>query len=174
MAAGDIKIAYAASSNLDVTSLPGLDSSQTWVLGWESAAIDNTTNKYRDYLVTGKLVAEGANNQVGQIRVYVVAMLDDSTWPDVFDGTESTETVSTTSIRDSICKLGAVMATTADASGTYLFGPFSVASLFGGVCPAKFVIFITGNPTSSGDGFEATGTPHQVTIKGIYDTLAVS
>jgi len=175
MAVGDIQLQYAASSNLVVTNLHGLASSQTWVGGWESAAIDNTSNLYLDYLVSGKFVVEGANNQVGQIRVYVVAMLDDSTWPDVFDGTESAETVTTTSIRDQVCKMGANVAVTADAAATYYFGPFSVANLFGGFCPAKFVVFITGNPTTTTTaGLESTDTPNQVTIKPVFSKMAQS
>lgn len=173
MAAGDVKLSYAASSNLTVTNLHSLASSQTWVAGWESALIDNTTNKYLDYLVTGKFVTESANNQVGEMRVYAVAMLDDSTWPDVFDGTESVETVSTTMIRDGVCKLIAVVPIAVTASATYYFGPASAASAFGGRCPAKFVLFITGNPTTTTTaGLEDAGS--QITVKGVYENVAAS
>ena len=37
--------------------------------------------------------------------MYVVTELDDSTWPDVFDGTQGAETVSDTEVRDAICHL---------------------------------------------------------------------
>ena len=166
MAAGDVKIAYAASADLVVTNLASLASSATWVAGWESALIDNTANLYLDYFISGKIVV-GNGPTIGQIRVYVVAMLDDATWPDVFDGTESAETVTTTIIRDNVCKLGAVLSNDATASATYYFGPFSVANLFGGKCPAKFVVFIT---HSAVQAIAAAG--HQVTQKGIYDTVA--
>ena len=56
MAAGDVKLAYAASANQTVTNLHSLASSQTWVAGWESGLIDNTTNLYEDYRVTAMLV----------------------------------------------------------------------------------------------------------------------
>ena len=163
----DIKLAYAASADQTVTNLNGLAASATWVAGWESGAIDNTTNKYLDYLISGKITVESAGLAAGEIRVYCVGMLDDSNWPDVFDGTESAETITDTEIRDSICKLGAVITTDTTASRVYNFGPFSVANLFGGVCPAKFVLFIT---QSTGTTLETTG--NQVTIKGVYQTVA--
>jgi hypothetical protein len=166
-----IKVAYAASSNLTVTNLNSLASSQTWVAGWESNVIDNTTNLYLDYLVSAKLTVASSNNQAGQIRLYIVGMLDDSTWPDVFDGTESTETVTDTEMRDAICKLGAITEVDTGAGDVYYLGPFSVASLFGGVCPAKFVVFVSQNAsTTTTSGLAASG--NQVTVKGAYLTSA--
>ena len=162
-----VKVAYAAASNLTVTNLAGLSSSATWVLGWESDAVDNTSNLYLDYRVTAKITAESAGLSAGEIRLYLVGMLDDSTWPDVFDGTESTETVTDTEIRDAICLLGAMTMTDTTASRVYYLDCPSVAAVFGGNLPAKFVIFIT---QSTGTTLETTG--QQVTIKGSYATVA--
>jgi len=165
----DVKLAYAASSNLTVTNLHGLAASTTHVTGWESDAIDNTTNKYLDYLISGKFTVESTGLSAGDIRVRIVAMLDDSTWPGGFDGTESAET---TPLDDeggtnSGTRLGALIPTDTTASQVYYMAPFSVAALFGGVCPAKFVVFIT---QSTGTTLETTD--NQVTIKGIYQTVA--
>lgn len=164
----DFKIAYAASSGLTVTNLHSIATSSTWVAGWESGEIDNTTNKYVDYLVTAKLLL-GNSATAGEIRVYIVGKNDDSEWPDVFDGTESTETWTTTTIRDGCAKLGASTATRADpgTDDTYWIGPFSVASLFGGVCPDKFVIFITHST-----GVNLAASTNEVNIKGVYYTIA--
>lgn len=163
-----IKIAYAASSNLTVTNLHSIASSSTLTGGWESGAIDNTSSLYTDYMVSGK-ISVGNSATAGQIRVYIVGMLDDSTWPDVFDGTESTETITDTEIRDGFAKLGAVMDVDADGGtdDVYYFGPFSVAALYGGNCPAKFVVFIT---HSTGVNLASSG--NQVTTKGLYFTTA--
>ena len=166
MAAGDVKIAYAASANLVVTNLASLAASATWVAGWESALVDNTSNLYLDYLLSGKITV-GNGPTAGQIRVYVIAMLDDSNWPDVLDGTESAETISSVMTRDNICKLGAVISADATVDAVYHFGPFSVANLFGGKCPAKFVVFITHSLVQA---LAAAG--QQVTQKGVYDTVA--
>ena len=170
MAAGDVKSAYAASASLVVTNLHSLPASQTWIAGWESAMIDNTANLYLDYLISGLFKTAAANNQVGEVRVYIVAMIADAVWPDVFDGTESVETISLVNVRDAIAKMGAVLSVTAGASLSYPFGPFSVAALFGGVCPAKFVVFVAGNATTVATAQFAADT-NIVTIKGVYNTV---
>lgn len=173
MAAGDVKIAYGASASFTVTNLHSLASSQTWVAGWESNELDNTTNLYQDYLISGLVKTAAANNQVGEVRVYIVAKIADATYPDVFDGTESAETISSVSVRNTICRLGATISVTADASASYPFGPFSVASLFGGVCPAKFIVFIAGNATTTTTAQFAADT-NIVTYKGVYYTVAAA
>jgi len=161
------KLAYAASSNLTVTHLHSLPTSSTWVAGWSSAAVDNTSDLYLDFMASGAIKVAASGVAAGEIRIYVVALLDDSTWPDVFDGTESTKTATSAIIRDGCCKLGAVIQNDATASAVYPFGKFSVAALFGGVCPSKFVVFIV---HSTGQNLAANG--NQVTIKGVYETVA--
>lgn len=166
--AGDVKIAYGASSALTQTNLDGLSSSSTHVAGWESGAVDNSSNKYVDYIINAKIQVESAGLGTGEIRLYLVAELDDSTWPDVFDGTESAETVTDTEVRDAVCRLAAVTATDTTASRTYYLNVPSVAAVFGGTCPRKFVVFIT---QSTGTTLETTGDPNQVYVKGVYYTV---
>lgn len=162
-----VKKAYAASSNLTVTALEGLAASSTHVAGWESAEIDNTSDLYLDYRVTAKITVESAGLAAGEIRMYLVGRLDDSTWPDVFDGTQSAETVTDTEIRDAICLMAASTATDTTASRVYYLDCPSVAAVFGGNMPAGFVIFIT---QSTNTTLETTG--QQVTVKGVYETVA--
>lgn len=167
MAAGDTKLVLAASANEGtVTALNSLATSATWVAGWESTAIDNTTNLYLDYRVTAKITA-GTTLTAGEIRLYLVGLLDDSTWPDVFDGTSSAETVTNTGIRDAICKLGAVTATTTTNSVVYYLDCPSVAAVFGGNLPSKFVVFIT---QSTNANLASSG--NQLTYKGSYVNIA--
>ena len=167
MAAGDIKKALAASADQTVTALNGLAASATWVAGWESGAIDNTTNLYLDYRVTAKITVESAGLTAGEIRMYLVGRLDDTTWPDVFDGTESAETITDTEIRDAICRPAAATATDTTASRVYYLECPSVAAVFNGNMPGAFVIFITQSTVAA---LETTG--NQVTIKGSYETVA--
>jgi hypothetical protein len=169
MAAGDIKLAYGASSALTQTNLDALASSSTHVAGWESGAIDNSSSLYEDYIINAKIQLESAGLAAGEIRLYLVAELEDSTWPDVFDGTESAETVTDTEIRDAICWLAAFTQTDTTASRTYYLNCPSVAAVFRGVVPRKFVVFIT---QSSGAALESTGDPNQVYVKGVYRTVA--
>ena len=171
MAAGDVKIAYGASAALTQTNLDGVASSATHVAGWESGVIDNSTNLYTDYIINAKIQAESASLSAGEIRMYLVAELEDSTWPDVFDGTESTETVTDTEIRDAICRLAASTATDTTASRVYYLNCPSAAAVFGGTIPRKFVVFIT---QSTGTTLETTGDPNQVYYKGVYANVAQS
>lgn len=164
----DVKWAYAASSNLTVSSgLESLASSTTHVTGWESAEIDNSTNKYLDYLVSAKFTVGAAT--AGAIRIHIVPKLDDSTWPGGFDGTGSAET--TPLDDENGTAAGAVLAKVIGVDATsgqvYFSAPFSVAALFDGICPEKFVIFITHSTVAA---FASSG--QQVTVKGVYATVS--
>jgi hypothetical protein len=169
MAAGDIKIAYGASAALTQTSLDGLASSTSFLAGWESDAIDNSSNSYLDYIVNAKIQVESAGLTAGEIRMYLVAELEDSSWPDVFDGTEGTETITDTEVRDAICRLGAVTITDTTASRVYYLQCPSVAAIFNGTIPRKFVVFIAQSTVAA---LETTGDPNQVYVKGVYQTVA--
>jgi hypothetical protein len=166
MAAGDVKLAYAATSALTVTNLHSIATSSSWVAGWESAAIDNSANLYEDYRITAQIKVASAGLAAGEIRLYLVAEYDDSTWPDVFDGTESVETVTDTEVRDAICKMLAMSVTDTTASRVYWLSCPSVAQIVGTI-PRKFVLFIT---HSSGANLAASG--NAVAIGGVYRTVA--
>lgn len=164
-----LKTEYAASSNLTIT-LASLGTSSTWLAGRESNEVDNTTTKYLDYLLAGKVTVGTTPTASTEIRVYVVGLMDDSTYPDVFDGADSAETVTSAGVGSAFLKLAAVMpvdATTSDRA--YYFGPVSVAQLFGGSLPKKFVVFVAHN---SGVNLNSTGGNHQVTVTPVYATSA--
>jgi hypothetical protein len=169
VAAGDVKYAaYPASSNLTATGLNSLASSSTWLAGYELDFIDNSTNKYTDFRVTAKVVV-GASPTAnpGEIRLYAFGMLDDSTWPDVFDGTPSAETVRDTEVRDAVCRLAAFTLTDTTASRTYYVECPSLAEVFRYALPEKIGLFVTHN---TGQAFASSG--HQVTVKGSYLNVA--
>lgn len=165
----NVKIEYAASAALTVT-LASLATSSTLVFGRESTLVDNvTTNKYLDYLLSGKITTGTTPTDVREIRVYVVGIYDDTTWPDVFDGTDSDETVTSTQIRDAALKLGAVIATNNTSDRGYWFGPISVAALFGGILPKKWGVWVTHN---TGVNLNATGSNHVIWQTGVFETVA--
>lgn len=170
MAAGDIKTAYGSSSALTIT-LASLASDTNLLAGAESDAVDNTSNKYLDYLLSGKVTTGTGPTDVKEIRVYVVGCMDDTTWPDVFDGTGSAETVTSAGIRDSCCVLAKTIQTNNTSDRTYPFGPISVAGLFGGNVPKKFVVFIMHNTVQN---LNSTAGNHAVYITPIYETVAQS
>lgn len=161
---------YAVSSNLTVTALNGgIASSATLVAGWTSGTIDNTSDKHLDKLVSAKFTLESAGLSAGEIRVYAYAMLDDSTWPDIFSsGTEGTEGTATVLDTEQMSGLVLLWGTTTDtgASEAHNMPPMSLRSAFG-YMPAKCAIFVT---QSSGAALETSG--NQVTVKGAYEAVA--
>jgi hypothetical protein len=168
---GAVTTSYRASSNLTVTNLHSIATSATWLAGWTSDTIDNTTNNDLDIGVTAKITL-GNSATAGEIRVYAYTMLDDSNWPDVFsagtEGTQGTATIHDTEYRDGSFVLLWSVATDAD-SGTddnYSMPLTSIAKAFG-FLPPKFAIFIA---HSTGVNLAASG--NQVTIKGYTESVA--
>lgn len=136
------------SSNTAITmDLANLGSSATFVAGRESSQIDNTTNKFVDAIVSGQVSVGTTPTANTQINIYVWGA-DTSlatTALDVLDGTDSAETLTNVGIRDAL-RLGAsvnVPANTSDVA--YIVLPFSVASLFGGVLPKFWGLFVAHN-----------------------------
>lgn len=164
----DRKIAYGASTAL-TNAVEGLASSSTWVAGHESATVDNTSNLYLDYSIEG-IITVGTNPTTNtEIRIYVVASFDGTTWPTPFDGTTGAETILSEGVRDGYAKLAAVMRVDSTTSDRVYPYSFTVASLFGGVCPAKFVMFTT---HSSVAALNATGSNQTMNYRGVYETIA--
>jgi hypothetical protein len=163
----DIKVAYASPSDATIT-LASLASDTNLLTGRESAAIDNSTTLALDYLVSGKIRTGTSPTASRSIEVWAVGSWDGTNWPDVFDGTESAETITSADIKASICRLVAAVTTSATSNVDYPFGPVSIASLFGGVVPPKFVLFVT---HSTGVALNSTAGNHQIRIQPVYETV---
>lgn len=161
----DIKQAYVASSALTIT-LASLASSSSLLVGREGTLFDNSTGLYLDVFLGGQ-VTTGTTPTAGQIEVHVVAMSDDTRWPDVFDGTDSAETISLAEVKNSICKPAAILATTAASNQAYPLSGVSVANLFGGTLPRKWVAFVTHNTVAA---LNATAANHFLTVTPVYAT----
>lgn len=161
------KVNYATASDITIT-LVSLGSDASLLAGQESNAIDNTVNGYRDYWVSGKVTTGTSPTASKEIQVWAVGSIDGSLWPDVFDGTNSAETISSSSNKASYCRFVANMATTSTSNQTYEFGPVLMSSVFGGDVCAKFVLFVTHN---TGVALNATAGNHQIRLQPVYDTV---
>ena len=162
------KVNYATASDITIT-LAALGSDASLLAGAESNAIDNTVNGYRDYWISGKITTGTSPTTGKQIEVWAVGSIDGSIYPDVFDGTASAETISLASVKASVCKFVANMATTATSDEDYPFGPVLLSSVFGGDVPPKFVIFVTHN---TGVNLNATAGNHYIRLQPVYDTVS--
>lgn len=163
-----IKLVYGLSVAM-TEAIEALATDANLLAGWESGAVDNTTNLYLDYLLGGKITTGTTPTTGKEIRVYVYGSINDTpTYPDVLDGTSSAETITSAGIRDSALKLAAVIATDATSDRTYWFGPISVAALFGGTVPKFWGVFIT---HSTAVNLNATGTNHVIDYTPVYETI---
>jgi hypothetical protein len=163
----DLKLAYGTASDVTIT-LASLASDTNLLTGRESDVIDNTSLLVLDYLVSGKIAAGTSPTAARSIEVWAVGSWDGTNWPDVFDGTESAETITSADIKASVCRFLAAMATANTTDRVYHFGPVSLASAFGGTLPPKVVLFIT---HSTGVALNSTSGNHQIRLQPVYQTI---
>jgi hypothetical protein len=169
MAAGDVKVALPSDVTVTIT-LASLATSSTRVAGRESGSVSISTDLYLDYQASGKITVGTTPTSGGIIEVWVIAKKDDSNWPDVFDGTDSAETVTTRAQLEGYGRLIwsiAIPATTSDIG--YEFSRVGIAEYFGGSLPETFVLFVT---HSTGVNLNSTGGNHVITLHPIYRTVA--
>jgi len=163
----DLKLSYGTASDLTIT-LASLATDANLLTGRESATIDNTSSLVLDYLVSGKITSGTSPTAAKSIEVWAVGSWDGTNWPDVFDGTESAETITSTDIKASVCRYLAAMATSATSNVAYHFGPVSLAAAFGGVLPPKVVLFVT---HSTAVALNSTAGNHQIRLQPVYQTI---
>ena len=163
----DLKLSYPAASDLTIT-LASLASDTNLLTGRESATIDNTANLYLDILISGKVTAGTSPTAARSIEVWAVGSWDGTNWPDVFDGTESAETITSADIKASVARYLAAMATANTSDRAYHFGPVSLASAFGGTLPPKVVLFVT---HSTGQNLNSTAGNHQIRLQPVFQTI---
>jgi hypothetical protein len=161
---------YAASAAITI-GVESTASSSTFAAGRESSVIDNTTNKYADALLSGKIRVGTTPTANTQIAVYVFAPVDDTpTYPDVMDGTDSTETLTSVGVGQGFLKPAATLNVDSNTSDRdYAFGPVSVAQLFGGVMPPRWSVFVAHN---TGVNLNSTAGNHFIKYQGIKFDVA--
>ena len=133
MAQGDVSIKYMSSSTATIT-LQSLGSTSSR----QSNVIDNTSNKYLDYLVSVKLASTtGTIASEKACYVYVVA---DNGNGEYTEGASTADSVITLTSPSNAIRVG--MVNVPAANTVYRSGPFSIAAAFGGMLPPKFAIVI--------------------------------
>jgi len=162
----DILIKYDAQQTI-TAAVASLASDTNLLNGIESSVIDNTSTGYDDFILSGFVTTGTSPTASRSIEVWAVAW-NGSTWPDVFDGTSSSELINSADIKNSICKPVAIMSTSSSSNVRYDFTGVSAKAVFGGVVPSKFVLFIVHNTvaalnsTSGNHAFYYEGTKPQV------------
>jgi hypothetical protein len=167
VASGDGKLVYDASAAMTIT-LASLAASSGLTVGRQSTVIDNTTNLYLDYLVSGK-VKTGTSPTAGVIEVWAFSLMEDTpTWPDGLGASDAGYTAATADVKRAYSRLLASIPTDATAR-TYWFGQVSIAAAFGGVVPKKWGVTVFHSTVAA---LDATGGNHAIWQTGVYMNTA--
>jgi hypothetical protein len=173
MAAGDGKLQLGSSAAFTIT-LASLATSSTRVAGRESTAVAiSGLQPVIDVLIGGKVTVGTTPTASTQIDVWVYGNVDDTpTYPDVLDGTDSDETITSAGIRNAAMHLLVSMevdATTSDRA--YWFAPRGIAKLFGGVLPKNIGVWVSHNTAVN---LNSTGGNHVISYTPVYLNVAQS
>lgn len=162
----NINLAYGSSSALTCT-LASLASDTNVLAGRESTAVSNITTPQLDYLLAGKIKA-GTTPTAGRIEVWAYAQVEDTpTYPDTITGTDSARTLTSADIKASALRLVASMTTDTTTGRNYWFGGVSLASLYGGIVPKRWGLFVAHN---TGVALDSTGSNHALWSTPVYAT----
>ena len=168
MAAGDIKLAYAASASLTLT-LASLASDTNRLAGRASTAIDNSTLKYTDILIGGKIMTGTTPVADRRIEVWAYGALNSTPlYPDAVTGTDANTSITSANIKRGALRLIATMMVDATSNRSYSFGPVALAEVFGGVLPVRWGIFVTHDTNVN---LNATAGNHFISYTPIYSTV---
>lgn len=158
------KASYGSSTTI-TCSIASLASSSSKLSGYESTAVDNTTNLYLDALVSGKITVGTSPTAGKSIEVWVYSSMDDTpTYPDVFDGTDSAETVTSDGVKFGALKLLKAFSTESTSDRSYPFENESIARLFG-YMPKYWGLFVTHD---TGVNLNSTSGNHFFKYTGVY------
>lgn len=162
-----LKTKYDAEQTLTCT-LASLASSTTKVAGRSSAAFDNTTTRALDCLLSGKITTGTSPTVNRTIQIWIYPEVDNGgspAYPDVFDGTDANDTVTSENVRNSALRLAATINVDSNSNRTYGFGPVSIASLFGGVMPEKWGVWVVHD---TGVALNSTGSNHALWVRPVW------
>lgn len=160
-------------TNALTITLASLATSASLVAGRQSTTVSNATNKYMDVLLSGQITVGTTPTTAKTIAVYVFAPLK------IVSSTASYPIATTTALGESdaaatfeadqlnALRFAGAMNIIATSDRAYALEPVSVASLFGGVMPIKWGIFVTHN---TGVNLNSTAGNHWFHWTGIkYD-----
>jgi hypothetical protein len=125
------------------TDLDSLASSTTLVAGWESGVI--TLSSADTHMLSGRFKANNTAPTAGLLEVWVIPAWDIAgtpTYPDVFDGTSSAETVTYRNVLLQSGRLAYSFNTDATANRIYEFAGVDVGALFATMLK-KYTVFVT-------------------------------
>lgn len=158
----EIKLKYSAEQTLTPTGVAGLASDTNLLTGIEVAEIDNRTQQAEDIIVNILTTTGTSPTDARRIEIWAIAADASGNYPDVFDGTTSSETISSATMKANICQLVVSFATTSTSDQKYRRNGISLRQVFGGVLPGRCVLFQTHN---TGVALNSTAANHAMTYQ---------
>jgi len=163
----DVKLSYVDDAAITM-DLSALAASSTFLGGRESTWITNSSN-YLDYRISGNYISGTTPTIPAETRLYYLAATEDTpAYPDVFDGTDSAETITNSNLRDSLIIgwSGTVSATT---NVTYpIVSAMTLAQAFG-ICPKHWGLFFSHAHTAALK--TDAGNTNSLFQQGLYATV---
>lgn len=165
MAATANKLAFGSPTAITCT-VDSLASDTNLLAGRESTGIDvqNSSNLWKDVLLGGYVSTGTSPTTARVIELWVVPAYSNS-YPSVFDGTDSNETVTSRDILAGCARLAWAVTTSNTSNEAYYFSGVSVAALFGGVMPRYFSVFVVHNT-----GVNLNSSTHSLNYTPVWDT----
>ena len=166
----DIKNYYGTATDNTIT-LASLASDTTLVAGRQGTEVDNTVVRALDYLVSGKITT-GTTPTVGSIELWAVASYDilGTTYPDVITNAgDAAKTWTTAAIKSGAARLLWSQTVTTTSNIAYPFSGLSVAGVFNGTCPARWVPFVVHGTVAA---LNATAANHLIRVLPVYGNVS--
>ncbi len=148
---------YSDETAVTIT-LASLDADASLAAGREGAEIDNSTDLYQDIIMGGK-VKTGAGITAGLGELWVGGSIDGADYPSGLAGSDADITIT-----NKLDLYRGAIISLSTAATTYIFNPFSVARLFGGVLPPYVTVFFVHSTVIALDSTEAE---HEIVYRGI-------
>lgn len=146
---------YGTKVTMTIT-LASLASDTSLLAGRASTAVDQKDTDDAIDAMVGGLVTTGTTPTASkQIEVWAYGTYDDTNFNEGITGTDANKTL----VTKSTLRLLTVIPTTSTSNQAYYWGPYSVASAFGGIIPVQWGIFIVHNTVAA---LNATGGNHEV------------
>lgn len=137
-------------------TLASLASDTNLLAGRESTAVDQKDVDDAIDAMVGGLVTTGTTPTAArQIEVWAYGSYDDTNFNDAITGADSNRTL----VTKSLLRLLTIIPTNSTSNQAYKWGPYSIASAFGGIIPVQWGIYIVHN---TGVALNATGGNHEV------------
>lgn len=151
-----ILLNYAAKATIATSALTSLANAA----GWQSAVIDNTSNKYLDVRI--RVQTKGQASGTALVDFYVYSALGDTGYTDAATGSDAAFTASG---RRNARYLGSIQM---NAATSAVQGELpGVASAFGGIMPDKWGLIAINN---SGAAMSTTAGDHVIEYQGVSAT----